>query len=205
METTTLGSLLPVVQTEQTGRGAPKRFVILDRDGTINVERNYLSAPAELELLPGAAAGLRAMQDMGLGLIVLTNQSGIGRGFFSLETVNGIHAALTRILAEAGVALDGVFICPHVPGDGCACRKPRPGLAEQAARELGFDLADAFVIGDKACDIELGQRCGAKTILVRTGYGAETEAAGETHPNYVADNLLDAASLIQKLLQHQSR
>ncbi len=202
---TTLGSLLPVVQTEQTGRGAPKRFVILDRDGTINVERNYLSAPAELELLPGAAAGLRAMQDLGLGLIVLTNQSGIGRGYFSLETVNGIHAALTRILAEAGVALDGVFICPHVPGDGCSCRKPQPGLAEQAARELGFDLTEAFVVGDKACDIELGQNCGAKTILVRTGYGAETETSRESRPDFVADDLLCAADVIKGILQHQSR
>jgi histidinol-phosphate phosphatase family protein len=182
---------------------AAKRFVLLDRDGTINVEKNYLSSPVELELLPGATAGLRAMSELGLGLAMLTNQSGIGRGYFSAETVCAIHAALAGMLAEGGVTLDGIYVCPHVPEDRCACRKPVPGLAEQAAHELGFALADAFVIGDKACDIELGRRCGATTILVRTGYGQETEAAGESRPDYVADNLLAAARIIEGILKQQ--
>jgi D-glycero-D-manno-heptose 1,7-bisphosphate phosphatase len=178
----------------------PRRFVLLDRDGTINVEKEYLSSVEALELLPNALAGLRAMRELGLGLIVLTNQSGIGRGYFSAQMVDAIHRALAGLLASDGVSLDGIYICPHGPDEGCACRKPAPGLAEQAARELGFRLADSFVIGDKTADIELGRRVGAATILVRTGYGRQTEASGEAKPDYVADDLADAARVIAAIL-----
>lgn len=177
-----------------------RRFVLLDRDGTINVEKEYLSSVESLELLPNAAAGLSALRDLGLGLVVLTNQSGIGRGYFTAETVDGIHRALAALLAADGVSLDGIYVCPHGPEEGCPCRKPSPGLAEQAARELGFRLADAFVIGDKGADIELGLRVGAITILVRTGYGRQVEANGEANPDYVADDLAGAARTIKGLL-----
>ncbi len=179
---------------------SPRRFVLLDRDGTINVEKEYLSSAEGLELLPNAVAGLRAMRDLGLGLVVLTNQSGIGRGYFGAEAVERIHRALAGLLASGGVALDGIYICPHGPEEGCPCRKPAPGLAEQAARELGFRLAVSFVIGDKAADIELGRRVGATTILVRTGYGREVEASGAALPDYAADDLADAARIIAGIL-----
>lgn len=174
--------------------------MLLDRDGTINVEKEYLRSVEGLELLPNTAAGLRAMRELGLGLVVLTNQSGIGRGYFSAETVAGIHGALAGLLAAGGVSLDGIYVCPHGPEEGCACRKPAPGLAEQAARELGFRLADSFVIGDKAADIEMGRRVGATTILVRTGYGREVEASGGAGQDCVADDLVDAARIIEGLL-----
>ena len=178
----------------------PKRFVLLDRDGTINVETEYLSSVEGLELLPNTLAGLRAMRELGLGLVVLTNQSGIGRGYFGAEVVDGIHRALARLLLAGGVSLDGIYVCPYGPEEGCPCRKPAPGLAEQAARELGFRLADSLVIGDKAADIELGRRVGATTILVRTGYGREVESGGMANPDYVADDLADAARIIAGIL-----
>jgi len=176
-----------------------RRFALLDRDGTVIVEKDYLSSVEGLELLPNTLAGLRAMRDLGLGLVLLTNQSGIGRGYFSAETVAEIHRALGKLLATGGVSLDGIYVCPHGPDEGCACRKPSPGLAEQAARELGFRLQDSVVIGDKAADIELGRRVGATTILVRTGYGREVESNGGANPDYVADDLLGAARIIEGL------
>ena len=178
----------------------PRRFVLLDRDGTINVEKEYLSSVEGLELLPNTLAGLRAMRELGLGLVVLTNQSGIARGYFGAEAVERIHGALAGLLAAGGVSLDGIYVCPHGPEEGCPCRKPAPGLAEQAARELGFRLADSFVIVDKAAYIELGRRVGATTILVRTGYGREVEANGVAQPDYVADDLADAARFIAGIL-----
>ena len=170
-----------------------KRFVLLDRDGTLIVERSYLSDPDGVELIPGAVAALRELQALGFGIVVLTNQSGIGRGFFRAEQVEAVHTRLRQLLEAEGVRLDGIYVCPHVPDDRCRCRKPEPGLAEQAARDLCFDLREAFVVGDKACDIELGRRVGARTILVCTGYGKETVAAGGVAADEVARDLSDAA------------
>ncbi len=177
-----------------------RRFVVLDRDGTINVEKEYLSDPDQLVLLPGAAAGLRAFQEMGLGLVVVTNQAGIGRGYFSLERLGQIHQRLAEILAAEGVRLDGIYFCPHHPQDGCACRKPRPGLIMQAAQENHFELSEAFVIGDKLIDVELGRRVGALTFLVRTGYGAQTASQEASIWDYLVDDLLGAAVIIKRLL-----
>lgn len=177
-----------------------RRFVVLDRDGTINVEKEYLSDPDQLVLLPGAAAGLWAFQEMGLGLVVVTNQAGIGRGYFSLERLGQIHQRLAKILAAEGVRLDGIYFCPHHPQDGCACRKPRPGLLMQAARENHFELSEAFVIGDKLIDVELGRRVGALTFLVRTGYGAQTASQEASIWDYLVDDLLGAAVIIKRLL-----
>ncbi|MGQ0634645.1 MAG: D-glycero-alpha-D-manno-heptose-1,7-bisphosphate 7-phosphatase [Planctomycetaceae bacterium] len=189
--------------------GAAKRYVLLDRDGTINVERQYLSHPRQVELLPGAAAGLRAMQAAGLGLIVVTNQSGIARGYFDDERVDAIHRHLEKLLVAEGVTLEAIFYCPHAPDDGCACRKPRPGMVRAAAREYGLDPARAFVIGDKPCDIELGRAVGATTVMVRTGYGAHwaAELAGVAllsvtrpcpHPDHIVDDLREAAEVIER-------
>ncbi len=178
----------------------PARFVVLDRDGTIIVERQYLSAPDQVELLPGAGTGLRAMRDLGLGLVIVTNQSAVGRGYFDIARLDEIHGRLRELLAAEGVEIDGIYICPHRPEDGCGCRKPLPGLLLRASQELGFDPARAFVIGDKPCDIELGQAVGATSILVRTGYGAGHETARTVTPDYVADSLLNAAEFLQRSL-----
>ena len=177
-----------------------RRFVILDRDGTIIVERHYLSEPDLVELLPDAASGLRHLHDLGLGLVILTNQSAIGRGYFDESLLESIHHRLRELLAAEGVDLDGIYFCPHTPDDICSCRKPRPGMLQLAAQELKFEPQGCFVIGDKACDIELGQRVGAKTFLVRTGYGAQVVAEGTSTPDYVVDNLQDATQIIECLL-----
>ena len=178
-----------------------KRFVLLDRDGTINIERHYLSDPEQVELLPGAAAGLAQLARLGLGLAVVTNQSGLGRGYFDAERLEQIHDRLRQLLREtAAVELDGIFCCPHVPDDDCRCRKPRTGMIEQAARTLGFEPSEAFVIGDKACDIDLGRGVQAATLLVRTGYGARAEADAAVRPDYVVDDLEHAASVIAAIV-----
>jgi D-glycero-D-manno-heptose 1,7-bisphosphate phosphatase len=177
-----------------------RRYVILDRDGTINVERHYLADPALVELLPGTIQGLRCMRTLGLGLIVVTNQSGIGRWLFNWPCLDSVHQRLCELLSAAEVSLDGIYVCPHRPESQCDCRKPKIGLVERAAREIGFDLADCFVIGDKASDIELGQRVGATTILVQTGYGAQEVSHLPVPPDYVVENLWDAAQVIERAL-----
>ena len=182
-----------------------RRFVVLDRDGTINVEREYLSAPEQLELLPGAVCGLRHLRKLGLGLVVITNQSGVGRGYFDWARLDLIHQRLCALLAAEGIQLDGIYVCPHRPSDGCTCRKPQPELLEKAAREHHFKPSEAFVIGDKVIDIELGQQVGAITLLVRTGYGAQVAAQMAVTGDYVVDDLANAAAVIERLLNIDDR
>ena len=174
--------------------------MVLDRDGTINVERHYLADPRDVELLAGAAEGLRHLRDLGLELIVVTNQSGVGRGYFTTEALSAIHARLVEALALRGVELGGIYVCPHTPADGCPCRKPGAALLDQAARERGFDPSEAFVIGDKASDIEFGRRAGSTTLLVRTGYGAQVADSGDVAPDYVVEDLREAARVIEGLV-----
>ena len=143
--------------------------VLLDRDGTINVETNYLTDPDRLVLLPKALSGMRKMRDAGCELIVITNQSAIGRGYCDAQTVEAVHQRLRDLLAAGGVSLRGVYVCPHSPTAGCLCRKPARGMVDHAARDHGFDPKESVVIGDKACDVELARRVGATRILVATG------------------------------------
>lgn len=175
-----------------------RRFVILDRDGTLIVEREYLADPKDVALLPGAGAAVRSLQQMGLGVVLITNQSGVGRGFFTLDQLALVQRRVIQLLAEEGVRLDGVYICPHAPDAACACRKPEPGLLRQAAAELGFHPEDSIVIGDKPDDIEMGRRAGATTVLVRTGYGARFESS--VAADFVVDDLVGAMRLIRSLL-----
>ncbi|MCI0461149.1 MAG: HAD family hydrolase [Gemmataceae bacterium] len=182
-----------------------RRFVVLDRDGTLIVERHYLSDPGQVELLPGVAAGLSRLRDLGLGLVVVTNQSGVGRGYFDEARLDLIHQRLTDLLHVEGVRLDGIYSCPHRPEDGCECRKPRPGLLRQAAEQLGFDARASFVIGDKPCDVELGRAVRATTLLVRTGYGAQFAKDPTVAPDHVVDDLGQAATAIERLLTGPDR
>lgn len=171
---------------------------ILDRDGTVIVDKDYLADPEGVELLPGSAEGLRRLRALGLRLVIVTNQSGVGRGYFSADAMHAVNDRVREILAASGAPVEGIYACPHGPDENCACRKPQPGLIEQAAADLGFDPAECVVIGDKAADIELGKALGAMTVLVRTGYGAQTEADASACPDYVADTLLDAADFIAR-------
>src|SRR4051812_17219839 len=116
-----------------------RRYVLLDRDGTLIAERNYLARVEDIELLPNTLAGLQRLAELNLGIVVVTNQSGIARGYFGWPEVREIHEHLTRLFADNGVTLAGFFVCPHGPDEGCECRKPEPGMARTAARELDFD------------------------------------------------------------------
>jgi D-glycero-D-manno-heptose 1,7-bisphosphate phosphatase len=170
-----------------------KKVVILDRDGTIVIDRHYLSDPAGLEFLPGAADGLRSLYESGHRLVVITNQSGVGRGLFSLERLQAMNARLREMVLESGARLEGIYFCPHRPEDGCDCRKPATRLLLDAASELRFNPADAVVIGDKDSDIEFGSRAGALTMLVSPGELAKRAA------DYVVRDLREAATILRTL------
>lgn len=178
-----------------------RRFVLLDRDGTINVQHHHLSRVEQIALMPGTASGLRTLRRLGFGLAVITNQSVIGRGMLDEAGLAAIHRRLIELLAAEGVELDGIYHCPHMPGDGCACRKPGTALAKRAAAQHGFEPGAGYMIGDNVCDIEMGARLGATTILVRTGLGADYPGPDITpiRPDHVVDDLADAARLIAQL------
>jgi D-glycero-D-manno-heptose 1,7-bisphosphate phosphatase len=182
-----------------------RRVALLDRDGTIIAERHYLATPDGVKLLPGAAEGLRRLAELGIGLVVVTNQSGLSRGYFDQATLDAIHDRMRELLAQGGVTLDGIYICPHTGEDACDCRKPRPGLVRQAALELGFDAAEAFVLGDKACDVDLGRAVGATTFLLRTGYGGGMPDEVQRRAHHVVDDLREAADVIGRILRQGTR
>lgn len=175
-----------------------RRFVLIDRDGTLNVEKHYLSDPDQLELYPGAGAAVRRLNQLGVGVVVVTNQSGIARGYFDLARLAEIHRRLDELLAAEGAHLDGLYVCPHGPDEDCACRKPRPGMISQAVADHGFDPARAFVVGDKEVDVELGHGVGAVSFLVRTGHGAK--AVATSRADYIVDDLPAAVAVIEQLI-----
>ncbi len=157
--------------------------VFLDRDGTINEEVGYLDRLEKLRLVPGAAEAIRLINESGMKAVVVTNQSGVARGFFTELFVDEVHARLRMMLRQEGASLDGFYFCPHHPREGrghylrsCDCRKPSPGLLLRAADELSLDPQLSYMIGDTLKDIEAASRIGARGILVRTGYGAEAAA-----------------------------
>jgi len=179
--------------------------VFLDRDGTLNVDVGHLHAIEQLEFFPWTADALRLLKRAGFALVVVTNQSGIAHGFIAPGFVEEAHAEMSRRLNEAGVELDALYYCPHHPRGSvpafaveCRCRKPAPGMLEDAARDLGIDLSRSWVIGDKWLDVQLGHAVGARSVLVRTGWGAQQERARPAGQRVeaVCDNLIHAVSVI---------
>jgi D-glycero-D-manno-heptose 1,7-bisphosphate phosphatase len=157
----------------------PVDAVFLDRDGTLIEEVNYLYEVDQIRLVPGAAEAIRQVNVTGTRLIVVTNQSGVARGLFPEERVTQVHARLMAMLQEQGARVDACYYCPHHPIEGigkyrvdCDCRKPKPGMLLAAARDLGLDLTQSWMIGDKISDLEAGAAAGCRTVLVQTGYGA---------------------------------
>jgi D-glycero-D-manno-heptose 1,7-bisphosphate phosphatase len=158
-----------------------RRAVFLDRDGTINEERNYLHRVEDFAFIPGVPQAIARLNRAGYLVVVVTNQSGVARGYFDLADVQVLHAHVQRQLAKAWARVDGFYICPHHPEEGrepwrrrCDCRKGAPGLLLQAAESLRIDLARSFMVGDKPADIEAGRRAGCMPLLVLTGYGRRT-------------------------------
>ena len=180
------------------GNGALKRAVFVDRDGTINVEREYLYRVDEFEFIPGAPQAVRLLNEAGFLVVVVTNQSGVARGYYTEDDVAVLHRHIASELANAGARVDAWYYCPHHPsGRGsyslpCRCRKPLPGMLQEAARRYNIDLAASVMIGDKLVDMEAGIAAGCSTILVRTGYGA-VEEAHVPPGTVVCDDLLAGA------------
>lgn len=175
-----------------------KRAIFLDRDGTINVEKNYLIDPSELVLLPGVGEALRRGREAGYLLVVVTNQSGVARGYFTTSAVDALHDHLQQELRPYGVQIDAFYHCPHHPEHGagpCSCRKGEPGMLLQAAQEHHIDLSASWMIGDKRSDIEAGNNAGCRSILVRTGYG-EQEGQGLPPATVIVDSLAAAVELV---------
>jgi len=174
--------------------------VFLDRDGTINEQLGYINHLSRFKLLPQAVPAIRRLNEAGVKVVVVTNQSGAARGYFPASLVDEIHAHLKQVLAAQGAHLDGIYACLHSPADGCVCRKPRPTLMEQAARDLGLDLCRSYLVGDRYIDIQTAANAGAKGILVLTGYGRGEyqylRDAQPVQPVRVAADLMEAVEWI---------
>jgi len=167
-----------------------RRAVFLDRDGTLMQEVHYCSDPALVRVLPGVSASLRKLKDAGFITVIITNQSGIGRGLMTEPQYQAVQAEFLRQIG-AGL-IDATYFCPDAPGGDSRCRKPEPGMVLQAAADFQIDLAGSFFVGDKAADIECGRRAGTKTILVLTGYGSQQEC----QPDFTAPDFESAATLV---------
>jgi D-glycero-D-manno-heptose 1,7-bisphosphate phosphatase len=174
--------------------------VFLDRDGTIAEEVGYLDHISRFRMFPFVAQAIRQLNGAKLPVIVITNQSGVARGYFPESLITAVHELMTTQLATEGAHVDALYYCPHKEGDACACRKPKPGMLESAAREHGLDLRRSFVVGDRYGDIELAHSVGARAILVRTGYGEgemkSNSAKWPAPPDFIAENLGAAANWI---------
>ena len=176
-----------------------QRAVFLDRDGTLIAEKNYLHRPEDVEIFPGAAAALKQLAAAGFKLFIVTNQSGIGRGYFTLADAENVNARLGREFARDGVHFEKIYIAPEAPDQPSRGRKPSPQFLFDARDEFGLDLAGSFMVGDKLIDLECGWNAGVKrSILVRTGYGAkqEREAADALKNAVVVDGLAGVAAEI---------
>ena len=180
--------------------------VFLDRDGTINQETGTIRDPADLKLLPHSAGAIRRLNQNGIKVVVVTNQSGVARGYLNEDDVRKVHEKLTGLLEKEGAFLDGIYYCPHHPTEGtnsyrrkCACRKPEPDMMLRAASEMGLDLDQSFVVGDKQIDVELAHRVNSQGILVLTGYGQvehDRPMKNGVSPDHVAPNLKVAVEWI---------
>jgi D-glycero-D-manno-heptose 1,7-bisphosphate phosphatase len=181
--------------------GLMKRAVFLDRDGTINIEKEYLYQAEDFEFIPGATEAIRLLNKADIMVVVVTNQSGVARGYYTEDDVENLHRHIDRELEHCGAHVDAWLYCPHHPsGRGsyalpCNCRKPSPGMLQEAAALHDIDLESSTMIGDKLADIEAGVAAGCRTILVRTGYGADNEHCVGPRTT-VCDDLLAAVKFL---------
>ena len=174
------------------------RAVILDRDGTLFPDSDYLSDPSKIHVYKGVIPALKKLRSQGWKIIVGTNQSGIGRGYFSYNTVNKIHAHLQSLFRNEGIKIDKIYTCPHRPDQKCSCRKPRTGMLKAAALDFRLNLEKCIVVGDKKCDVDWGRAVGAKSVLVLTGYGRKASLATRHRAHHVSNSLAHAAKWILK-------
>ena len=176
------------------------RFALLDRDGTVVIDKVYLSGPAGLEFAPGVIEGLRLMRDAGLRFIMITNQSGVARGYFDEETLARIHQRLREMLKEEGIDLEAIYYCPHGPSDDCRCRKPEPGLVLDAMADFGFSPAEAVLIGDSEADMGAAAATGVTGIRV-----APPDAGAIAAPDVAPDFFVAARRAIDYFESRQAK
>ena len=186
---------------------AARPAVFIDRDGCLTDEVGYVNHVNRIRLLPRTGEAVRRLNQAGVPALMVTNQAGIARGYFSEAVLHAVNAEMVRQLAAQGARLDGLYVCTHHPHEGqppyravCDCRKPRPGLLQRAARELALDLAASVMVGDRISDVAVGQAVGAAGVLVLTGYG-RGEWEHQRHewtvkPDHVAEDLLDAVAWV---------
>lgn len=177
----------------------PSKLIVLDRDGVINQDSpDYIKTPAEFHALPGSLEAIARLSHAGFRVVVATNQAGIGRGLFDFDALFAIHDKMQRQVAELGGSIDGIFFCPHPPEAKCACRKPAPGLLEDIGRRLQVDMRNVPFVGDSIRDLQAAVAIDAKPVLVRTGNGAQSEAAAtaEFKGLTVHDDLSAAAAAL---------
>jgi D,D-heptose 1,7-bisphosphate phosphatase len=172
------------------------RAVFLDRDGTITRDVPYCSRPEDLELLPGVGEGIRLLNENGFMVVIISNQSGIARNYFTEAMLQKIHQKMKDDLAKYGAHIDAIYYCPHHPDSGCECRKPKPTLAFRAAKEHHIDLSRSFFIGDKLQDIKAGHLAGCKTLLISTAKTSEILLEGEVEPDFTAPSFRQAVQLL---------
>ena len=176
-----------------------QRAFFLDRDGVVIEQIHYLSDPAQVALIPGAATAIRAIREHGDLAVVITNQSGVGRGYFTMADVDAVHRRMLELLDAEGARIDDIRICPHAPGEQCSCRKPLPGLFLAASEALGIDLSRSVMVGDRRSDLDSGVNAGcAASILVRTGYGAGEEEGCRAAGFPVVDDLPAAVRMVYR-------
>lgn len=187
------------LQSTSRTTGPARKAVFLDRDGTINIEVNYLRTPEDFRLLPNSGKAIATLNKAGWLTVVTSNQSGVGRGYLTLETLHQIHDKMVSQLADEDAHLDAILFCPHTPQEGCSCRKPSPGMLHKAARELDIDLSLSWMVGDRTTDLEAGTRAGCRSALVLTGYGKKEETES-LHIDLVADDLL---SFVEHILTEE--
>ncbi len=173
-----------------------RRAVFLDRDGTVCEDVNYLARAEDLNLFPFATEAVKLLNRNGFLVILITNQSGIARGFFGEDDLRLIHQKLEKELADADAKLDAIYFCPHHSADNCDCRKPKIGMINEALNDFEIDLENSWMIGDKAIDIETGFNAGTRTALVLTGYGQKELLNLRKKPDLTAKNLLEAVKFV---------
>ncbi len=176
------------------------KAVFIDRDGTINVDVHYLDDPNKFEMYPGVGEGVKKLKDSGFKIIVVTNQSGIARGYFTELQLPKIHEKMEKEFQRSNVILDGIYYCPHHPEDNCNCRKPNTGLFERVINEQDIDVKKSYMLGDKILDVGAGKNIGVRTVLIPEPHLREESLSKknewEYHPDYIADNFTDAVEWI---------
>lgn len=171
------------------------KAIFLDRDGVINIDKEYVHKIKDFELIPKTIDALKIMQDSGYVLIIITNQSGIGRGYYTEKNFQDLNKHMLELFLSKGIKILNVYYCPHSPDEGCSCRKPSTDFIKEAEKEFKIELKKSYVIGDKTSDIEMGKNAGCKTILVKTGKAGE-DGRHDVKPDFIAKDLYVAAKLI---------